>query len=82
VSLTETFSLLFEKEDKMGLARLTTVDDIFFFGDEMDPVYEDRLAMALDEYARDRDRQITINFQNDEEIKGNVLVVSLEPSKV
>jgi hypothetical protein len=64
----------------MGLTRRNTLDDIFFFGDEMDPVYEDRLAIALDEYAKQREDRIQIGFGVEEDIKGNVLVVKLEPA--
>lgn len=64
----------------MGLARVTSVDDIFFFGDEMDPIFEDRLAVALDEYAKQRDHKVQIGFRVEEEIKGKVLVISLEPA--
>jgi hypothetical protein len=64
----------------MGMTRMNRANDIFFFGDEMDPVFEARLAIALDEYAKLRDSQIQIGFNIDEEIKGNVLVVKLEPA--
>jgi hypothetical protein len=66
----------------MGLTRKTSVNDIFFFGDEMDPVFEDRLALALDEYAKEIDNKNQIGFHAGEEVKGNVLVVDLEPSTV
>jgi hypothetical protein len=62
----------------MALTRWNPSGEIFFFGGEMDPIFEDYLAQALDECPEDQENRYEFSFSQDEqELKQRVLIVSM-----
>jgi hypothetical protein len=56
----------------MALTRWNPFDETFFFGNEMDPVYEDNLARVLNEPCEEQEKELEYPIEITE--RGIVLV--------